>query len=220
MKTPFKLRRSAAIALGSIALSCHGERRQGPPEKHVTDLNDVNDPPRSTVPSAPPSLTARATLPHWPSDLGPAPTLLRLRAHYHEARAAAEVIVESASSLAVRNEAEWLVRVYEHVAAHFDVALREGFGDAAARAPDPLLAEFSSPRSVADPRERERRFSAEATRNHKRLVDFVRSTAFRRIAAGDELLREIRFDVESSQAAQVAAFAAVVHAVDGEHGDR
>ena len=34
------------------------------------------------------------------------------------------------------------------------------------------------------------------------------------------MLREIRFDVESSQAAQVAAFAAVVHAVDGQHGDR
>ncbi len=127
----------------------------------------------------------------------------------HEAGRAAAVVESSASSSAVRTEAQWLVRVYEHVAAHFDVALRDGFGDAAADAPDPALREFTD-WSTRAAFERERGFAAEATRNHARLVAFVHSPAFSGMALHDELLREIRFDVESSQAAQIGSFSAAV----------
>ena len=212
MKVSLIPRRSVrAIGLASLLVACHGDRRHSPSGTGT----DPGAAAPTQVTKAPDTSTQAAPPVPWPTDLDAASTLLRLRAHYHEARAAADAVVEGASSQPVRSEAEWLVRVYEHVAAHFDVALREGFGDRGARTADPLLAEYTPPRSIADSRERERTFSTEATRNHRRLVDFVHTDAFRRIAGGDELLREIQFDVESSQAAQVAAFAAVVRTAHG-----
>ncbi len=178
-----------AVFLALQVLGCHDEHTPGQPPQDAATASTVAAP--------------------WPEDLHTQAALLRLRAHYHEAGRAAAVVESGASSSTVRTEAAWLVRVYEHVAAHFDIALRDGFGDAAADAPDPALHEFTD-WSTRAPLVRERGFAAEATRNHAHLVTFVHSPAFSRMALHDELLREIRFDVESSQAAQIGSFGAAV----------
>jgi hypothetical protein len=133
-----------------------------------------------------------------------------MRAHYREAAAAGRAIGKSASSEQVRSEAEWLIRVYDHVAAHFDDSLREGFGPAAAASPDPSLEEFTNPASIADVATRERIFAHQIAKNHERLFAFVHGESYAALALRSELLREIRLDIETSQTSQVQAFCSAV----------
>lgn len=135
--------------------------------------------------------------------------LTRLLLHYRETARAARVVLASASSEPVRYETEWLIKEYEHVAEHFEVALKELHVDAAEKV-DSAMHEVTDPSTISDPHERERRFAMEIARNHERLVEFVRSYEYERFAAKSALLREIRLDVETSQTMQVQALQTAV----------
>jgi hypothetical protein len=164
------------------------------------------------VPTAPANPTPARAEPAaaWPTGLGEREMLVRLRTHYRDAGRAARAVLATASSKPVQYEAEWLLKVYDHVVEHFEVALRDWYGPAAAAEPDLALQEFTDPKTIADVKERERRFAAEVLGNHERLIAFVRTPDYTQFAAQRELLREIRLDVETSQATQVQAFQAAV----------
>jgi hypothetical protein len=170
-------------------------------------------PSEGTPPAPPPSAApARSGAPAaaWPAGLSEKDMLLRLRAHYREASRASRVVLASATKESVRYEADWLLKIYDHVSEHFEVSLRDWYGPAAAAEPDPVLHEFTEPSTISDVSERERRFAEEVVRNHERLIAFVRTPEYERYAAQRPLLQEIRLDVETSQAAQVKTFQAAV----------
>jgi hypothetical protein len=114
------------------------------------------------------------------------------------------LVQASATTPGVRDEARWLVVVYEHVSEHFDTALRDWYD--ASSDTDPALSESGDLASIADPAVRQRTFARDAQQNHARLLVFVHSAMFGQLVNKRELLREIRLDVETSQAVQVNAF--------------
>jgi len=146
----------------------------------------------------------------WPTGLGERELLLRMRAHYREASRAAQEIGATASSATIRDEAAWLVRIYDHVADHFTVSLTTQHNATAAHGSDLALNEFTVPSEITDVREREQRFADEIYCHHSRLLALVRTPEFADLARKRELLREIQKDIETSQAAQVTAFHAAV----------
>jgi hypothetical protein len=166
--------------------------------------------PRPSVASA-----ERSPSRPWPRGLSERESLIRLRSHYHEAARVARAIQGTASSKAVRDEAGWLVKVYDHVGEHFETSLREWYGAVAVAEPDPPLHEFTDPGTISDVRERERRFAGEVVENHRRLLEFVKRAEYEEYASKRPLLQEIRLDVETSQATQVDAFEAAVLASAG-----
>jgi hypothetical protein len=188
------------LALTAAVSSAGCGRDAGEARTVSSSSSAVAAPPTSAVLPAPVEDAS------WPTDIDERDLLLRLRSHYRMVARAARVMLEAPSSDAVRDEASWLVKIYEHMSEHFEVSLREWYGPAEAAAPDPALHEFTDPSTIRDVRAREHRFAEEMVRTHQRLLAFVRSPTYDRYAVHRPLLREIRVDVETSEATQVAAF--------------